>query len=70
MAQIRARYDGPHEEVLVIHPETNKLLDRVERGKWLSADVPASIRDEADRSGQLTAVEYNPARLEAGRQGW
>jgi hypothetical protein len=66
MAQIRARYDGPHEEVLVIHPETNKLLDRVERGKWLSADVPASIRDELIARDNWTAVDYNPP---GSRQG-
>jgi hypothetical protein len=42
----RARYDGPHLEVRVFHPETNELLDTVTRGGLLTANAPAAIRDD------------------------
>lgn len=45
----RARYDGPHDEVLVFDPEESieaRPIDSVKRGGLLSADVPARIRDE------------------------
>lgn len=66
MAQIRARYDGPHEEVLVIHPETNQQIDRVKRGAFLTADAPDAIRDELTARDNWTAVQYNPPGSKQG----
>jgi hypothetical protein len=53
----RARYDGPFEEIFVIHPETNERLDTVKRGGLLSKDVPAAIRDELIARDDWSAVK-------------
>jgi hypothetical protein len=53
----RARFDGPHDEVLVIDPYTNELLDTVKRGGLLSKDVPAKVRDELLARDNWTAVK-------------
>lgn len=45
----RARYDGPHEEVVIFDSEAGvdaPAIDTVQRGGLLSVDVPARIRDE------------------------
>jgi hypothetical protein len=45
----RARYDGPHEAVLIFDSEASveaPPLAEVQRGGLLPADVPARIRDE------------------------
>lgn len=53
----RARYDGPFEEIVVIDPHTNELLDTVKRGGLLSKDVPAKVRDELLAREDWTAVK-------------
>jgi hypothetical protein len=56
----RARYDGPHEEVFVFDSEAgvnSRPIDTVKRGKWLSADVPARIRDELLATDYWTEVQ-------------
>jgi hypothetical protein len=53
----RARYDGPFEELLVIDPYTNELLDTVKRGGLLSTDVPAKVRDELLARDDWSAVK-------------
>lgn len=63
----RARYDGAHESVHVIHPETNELLDTVKRGGLLSTDVPAAIRDELLSREDWTSVkDTNTAKKQEG----
>lgn len=55
----RARYDGPHEEVVVIDSQEGiyaKPIDVVKRGGLLTADAPARIRDELLASADWTAV--------------
>jgi hypothetical protein len=48
----RARYDGPHEEVVVIDSEADLYADGgpprwvVQKGHLLPEDAPARIRDE------------------------
>lgn len=52
---IRARYDGPHEEIAIFDPEADAYqppVAVVQKGHYLPTDVPARIRDE------LTAGDY------------
>lgn len=53
----RARYDGPHLEVIVVDPYTNQEIDRVVRGGLLTADAPAKIRDDLLSREDWTAVQ-------------
>lgn len=61
MSQIRARYDGPYEEVLVFDSEAGvhaRPIDTVRRGGLLSADVPARIRNELTAREDWTEVRH------------
>jgi hypothetical protein len=53
----RARFDGPTDDIVVIDPVTNELLDHVQRGGLLSKDVPAKVRDELLARDNWTAVK-------------
>jgi hypothetical protein len=56
----RARYDGPYEEVAVYDSEAgveSRPIDIVKRGGWLSADVPARIRDELTAGPDWTEIQ-------------
>lgn len=63
----RARYDGPHEEVIVIDSSADLYEDGgpqrwiVERGHLLPEDVPARIRDELTHKDNPFWSEVNQA---------
>ncbi len=63
----RARFDGPHDEILVFDPEAGVYagpIDAVKRGGLLSVDVPARIRDELLARDNWTEVKQAEAKSE------
>ncbi len=60
MTMKRARFDGPHDEILVFDPQAGVYagpIDSVKRGGLLSTDVPARIRDELLARDNWTEVK-------------
>lgn len=57
----RARYDGPHESVLVYDSEGSVYdppIAEVKRGGLLPADAPARVRDDLTSGDDWTEVEH------------
>lgn len=68
----RARYDGPHEEVVVIDSQEGinaRPLDVVKRGGLLKADAPARIRDELTSGPDWTEVEHADSKKSDDKKG-
>ena len=61
MSQRRARYDGPHPEVVIFDPEadiTAPPIATLKVGEYTPADMPARIRDELTARDNFTEVTY------------
>lgn len=58
----RARYDGPHSEVLVFDGQNDvyaQPVAKVKRGGLLPQDVPARVRDELLAGDDWSEVQHS-----------
>lgn len=64
MSTKRARYDGPHEEVLVQDSQAGIYSEPwvVKRGSWLPDDAPARVRDDLLASDEWTEVKQSDTK--------
>lgn len=63
----RARYVGPHDEVIVENSE-HGFRDVVKRNGLLSADAPAAVRDELLANQADWSAQADPSTAKAEKE--